>query len=144
MSKQKFLSHQKMVFINYLYFPLNLFTCLIFPLPTVNPPTSVCHPVHLPTFSLEHSHANVQWHCIFVSDLCVANNFDFYLLFIINICICMYMFVQFLMSCLDCETLLLTIYTNVCFINSYLQKKPDWSKGKPGDAKVKEEVEVDA
>ncbi|XP_017492762.1 PREDICTED: troponin I-like, partial [Rhagoletis zephyria] len=24
------------------------------------------------------------------------------------------------------------------------EKKPDWSKGKPGDAKVKEEVEVDA
>lgn len=27
----------------------------------------------------------------------------------------------------------------------YLQKKPDWSKGKPGDAKVKEvEEEVEA
>lgn len=24
------------------------------------------------------------------------------------------------------------------------QKKPDWSKGKPGDAKVKEEVEAEA
>lgn len=23
----------------------------------------------------------------------------------------------------------------------FLQKKPDWSKGKPGDAKVKEEAE---
>lgn len=23
----------------------------------------------------------------------------------------------------------------------YLQKKPDWSKGKPGDAKVKEEAD---
>lgn len=27
---------------------------------------------------------------------------------------------------------------------SHLQKKPDWSKGKPGDAKVKEEVEAEA
>lgn len=27
------------------------------------------------------------------------------------------------------------------FICDFQQKKPDWSKGKPGDAKVKEEAE---
>lgn len=27
------------------------------------------------------------------------------------------------------------------FFDGILQKKPDWSKGKPGDAKVKEEAD---
>lgn len=33
------------------------------------------------------------------------------------------------------------INSNFFSTKKFLQKKPDWSKGKPGDAKVKEEAE---